>query len=365
MPTPARVAVVPQEMGQPLRIESVDLPDPGPTDVVVRQFASGVCHSQLHEIHTPRASDVVLGHEATGEVVAVGSEVNHVNPGDRVFVTWLPRSTQPPDRRPAPAQVVQGDGTSAVSLGVFTWADHTIADEMYIVPMPDDVPVDVTSIVGCAVMTGAGAVMNTAGVTAGSSVAVFGVGGVGCSALSAAKALGADPIIAVDLTEEKLEFARSHGATLGVNASECDPVARIRELTPRDGLDLMGAPCAGVDFAFDCIGAEATIGQVAPSLRSKRWGSDERAVAVLVGIPISVPAIDVGDLLMHEKHLTGSIGGTSHPERDFPIFMDWYRRGDLDLDSMVTQRFALDEINEAVDALQRGQISGRAILVFD
>ncbi len=350
-------------MGQPLRIETVELPDPGSTDVVVRQFASGVCHSQLHEIHSPRASDVVLGHESTGEVVAVGSEVSHVRPGDRVFVTWLPRSVQPPDRRPAPAQIVQSDGTVATSLGVFTWADHTVADEMFIVPLPDDAPTDVTAIVGCAVMTGAGAVMNTAGVTAGSSVAVFGVGGVGCSALAAARALGADPIIAVDLSEEKLEFALRHGATIGVNASECDPVARIHELTPREGLDLMGAPCSGVDFALDCIGA--AVGQVAPSLRNKRWGSDERAVAVLVGIPTAIPEVDIGDLLMHEKHLTGSIGGTSHPEQDFPIFMDWYRQGILDLDSLVTQRFALDEINEAVDALENGRIAGRSILVFD
>ena len=363
MPTPARVAVVPQEMGQPLRIESVELPDPGPFDVVVRQYASGVCHSQLHEIHTPRASDVVLGHESTGEVVAVGAEVSHVAPGDRVYVTWLPRSTQPPDRRPAMAQVVQGDGSMASSLGVFTWADHTIADEMFIVPLPDDAPTDVTAIIGCAVMTGAGAVMNTAGVTAGSSVAVFGVGGVGLSALAAAKALGADPIIAVDLSEEKLDFARSHGATIGVNASECDPVARIHELTPRDGLDLMGAPCSGVDFAFDCIGA--AVGQVVPSLRNKRWGSNERAVAVLVGIPTAALDVDIGDLLMHEKHLTGSIGGTCHPEQDFPIFMDWYRQGVLDLDSLVTQRFALDEINDAVDALENGRIAGRSILVFD
>ena len=350
-------------MGQRLRIESVELPDPGPTDVVVRQFASGVCHSQLHEIHTPRAGDVVLGHESTGEVVAVGAEVNHVAPGDRVFVTWLPRSVQPPDRRPAMAQVALGDGTLATSLGVFTWADHTIADEMFIVPLPDDAPDDVTAIIGCAVMTGAGAVMNTAGVTAGSSVAVFGVGGVGLSALAAAKALGADPIIAVDLSEEKLDFALRHGATIGVNASECDPVARIHELTPRDGLDLMGAPCSGVDFSFDCIGA--AVGQVVPSLRNKRWASDERAVAVLVGIPTAAPEVDIGDLLMHEKYLTGSIGGTSHPERDFPIFMDWYRRGDLDLHGLVTQRFALDEINDAVDALENGRIAGRSILVFD
>lgn len=363
MPTPARVAVVPQEMGQPLRIEDVELPDPGPTDVVVRQFASGVCHSQLYEIHNPRASDVVLGHEATGEVVAAGSEVSHVAPGDRVFVTWLPRGVQPPDRRPMPAQVTQGDGTVATSQGVFTWTDHTIADEIFIVPLPDDAPADVTAIVGCAVMTGAGAVMNTARVTPGSSVAVFGVGGVGCSALSAAKALGADPVIAVDITEEKLEFALCHGATIGVNASECDPVARIHELTPREGLDLMGMPCSGVDFAFDCVGA--AVAQVVPSLRSKRWATDERAVAVLVGIPSVAPDIDIGSIMMQEQHLTGSIGGTSHPERDFPIFMDWYRRGDLDLDGLVTQRFALDEINEAVDALDNGRIAGRSILVFD
>ena len=241
MPTPARVVVCPQGPG-PLRIEEVDLPDPGPHQVVVKQLASGVCHSQLHQMHGPRAQQQLLGHESTGIVLAAGSEVSHVREGDRVMVTWVIRD---PDasRLPVPASLTLPDGSVAQSQNTFTWADHTIADEQYVVAMPADAPTDVTSIIGCAVMTGAGAVYHTAGVQRGESVAVFGVGGVGLSAITGAAVVGADPIIAVDLSEEKLDFARRFGATIGVNASEVDPVERIHELTSRpDQLKHNGEP---------------------------------------------------------------------------------------------------------------------------
>ena len=177
MPTPARVVVVPEGPGR-LRIEEVELPDPGPYQVVVKQFASGVCHSQLHQMHGPRPSQALLGHESTGVVVAAGSEVSHVKEGDRVMVTWVPRDPQ--ERRIAEGvSLTLGDGSVATTPGCFTWADNTIADEQYVVPMPADTPVDVTSIIGCAVMTGAGAVYHTAAVQRGQSVAVFGVGGGG------------------------------------------------------------------------------------------------------------------------------------------------------------------------------------------
>ena len=245
MPTPARVAVVPEEPG-PLRIEALTLPDPGPAQVVVKLIASGICHSQLHEIHGPRDADVVLGHEATGRVVAVGSDVAHVGIGDTVLVTWIPRTVGPPPRRPEPAWVDQPNGRRAMSQGVFAWADHTIADELYVVKLPDDVRTDVTCIIGCAVMTGSGAVLNTARVARGQSVAVFGAGGVGLCAIAAARVAGADPIIAVDLDDAKLETARRHGATETVNASQVDPVERIRELTPTEGLvDMFGSARRG------------------------------------------------------------------------------------------------------------------------
>jgi Zn-dependent alcohol dehydrogenase len=364
VPTPARVAVVPEGSG-PIRIESVTLPDPGPDQVVVKLAASGVCHSQLHEIHAERPADVVLGHEATGSVVAAGSNVEHVAAGDTVLVTWIPRTLGPPPRLPEPAVIEQASGRVAASQGVFTWADHTIADELYVVKLPDDVRADVTCIIGCAVMTGCGAVVNTAGVRAGQSVAVFGAGGVGLCAIAAARVLGASPIIAVDLDETKLETARRHGATHSVNASEVDPVERIRELTPGDGApDLLGQPIAGVDFAFDCIGAPATARQILPAARNRSLGSDRRSTAVLVGVPREPIEVVPIDLLAHEKHLTGSIGGSCMPERDVPIFLDWFARGDLDLDALVSRRFALDQINDAVTALEKGQIEGRAILEF-
>ncbi len=363
MPTPARVAVVPEEAGL-IRIEDVILPDPAPDQVVVKLFSSGVCHSQLHEIHGPRASDIVLGHEATGEVVEIGSSVDHVAPGDRVLVTWIPRTVGPPPRVPKAAVLTLANGRVAASQGIFTWADHTIADELYVVKIPDGTRTDVTCIIGCAVMTGSGAVINTAGVRAGQSVAIFGAGGVGLCAIAAARVVGANPIIAVDLDEAKLETARRHGATDTVDATRVDPVERIRELTPVDGFDMMGQPVAGVDFAFDCIGAAETARQILPAARNKILGSDERSTAVLVGIPREALSVEALDLLAHEKHLTGSIGGSSKPERDVPLYLEWFARGDLDLDSMVTRRYALDEINGAVAALEKGEIEGRAILEF-
>ncbi|MBE0610159.1 MAG: alcohol dehydrogenase catalytic domain-containing protein, partial [Dehalococcoidia bacterium] len=197
MPTPARVVIVPQELGAPLTVESLQLPDPGPYQVVVKQFASGVCHSQLHQIHRPRTAPAVLGHESTGVVLAKGREVRHVKEGDEVMVTWVARDGEHATRRPGGVSLSLPGGAEAASTSVFTWADSTIADEQYVVKMPPGQKKDVTSIIGCAVMTGAGAVYHTAGVKKGQSVAIFGVGGVGLSAIAAAKVVEANPIIAV------------------------------------------------------------------------------------------------------------------------------------------------------------------------
>src|SRR3972149_943195 len=157
MPTKARVVVLPRDPG-PLRIEELTLPDPGPYQVVVKQFASGVCHSQLHQMHSPRQTHQILGHESTGVVLAKGKEVRQVREGDPVMVPWVPRDGKNPPRHPEPSVLTLPNGETAVSGNVFTWADHTIADEQYVVAMPRNVKTDVTSIIGCAVMTGAGAV---------------------------------------------------------------------------------------------------------------------------------------------------------------------------------------------------------------
>jgi Zn-dependent alcohol dehydrogenase len=349
MPTPARVVVLPQE-GSKLRIDEVRLPDPGPHQVVVKQFASGVCHSQLHQMHAARTAPTVLGHESTGVVLAKGSAVRHVKEGDRVMVTWVPRDRASLDRPLSSAEIPLADGTTARTQGVFTWADTTIADEQYVVAMPGDVPTDVTAIIGCAVMTGAGAVYHTAGVKEGQSVAVFGVGGVGLSAITAAAVVGADPIIAVDLNEDKLEFAKKFGATIGVNASQVDPVERIREITG-----------GGADFALDCIGVRVTMQQILPAVKPGITGERPGGTAVLVGVPTTTAEFTMRDFLA-ERTYKGSIGGSCKPDRDFPMFLRWFKEGQLDLNALVTTRYKLDQINEATDALQAGQIAGRAIL---
>ncbi len=253
-----------------------------------------------------------------------------------------------------------------MSQNVFTWADHTIADEQFVVALPDDVKTDVTSIIGCAVMTGAGAVRNTAGVRRGESVAVFGVGGVGLSAVVAARVVGADPIIAVDLRDDKLEMARRFGATETVNASAGDAVARVRELTADPNLvDMLGRPVGGVDYAFDCIGVKATMEQIVPAARSGVLGAARGGAGVLVGVPRGSVELNAIDMLVNEKRFVASLGGSCQPERDFPVFLDWYRDGRLDLDALVTARYALEDINEATTDLEEGRIFGRSILVFD
>jgi Zn-dependent alcohol dehydrogenase len=363
MGTSAQVAVLPTETSV-LRIEEIELPDPGPMQVLVKQFASGVCHSQLHQMHRARSNPVILGHESTGVVLKTGSDVSHVREGDTVLVTWVPRNAAAAARPPVRATLAVRDGV-AQSENVFTWADHTVADEQYVVKVDPSIRTDVTSIIGCAVMTGAGAVINTAKVQPGQSVAIFGVGGVGLSAVVGARVAGANPIIAVDLDDEKLEFARRFGATHGINAGREDPVQAIHALTERGSqFTIFQTPVSGVDFAFDCIGVKTTMEQVVPACRSGHFGARDGGTAVLVGVPTTTVELNAIDVLVNEKHFIGSIGGSCAPDRDFPRFLEWHDNGELDLDALVTQRYRLDQINEATAALAAGRIAGRAILEF-
>lgn len=363
MPTPARVVVLPREPA-PMRIEEVELPDPVGHQVVVRQFASGICHSQLHTIHNPRPTDIVLGHEATGEVLAVGDAVTHVAPGDRVLLTFQPRNLRDSERMPWLADLALGDGSVARSSNIFTWASHTIADDQYLIPLPGDLPTDVTSIVGCAVLTGAGAVLRAAEVNPGQSVAIWGVGGVGLNAVAAARMAGADPIIAVDVEEEKLALATRFGATHTVDASREDPIEAVRSLTPGPpgAHGFRGAPIAGVDVAFDVVAKPQTFLQAFGATRNGRNAVHGGGTVVVVGVPqedFELPAVS---LLMNERRVVGTIGGTALPEEDIPRFLGWYRDGDLDLDALVTSRVGLDEINEATQALDDGRVLGRTII---
>ena len=200
----------------------------------------------------------------------------------------------------------------------------------------------------------------------GDSVAVFGVGGVGLSAIAAARQVGASPIIAVDLSDQKLAFAERFGATHRVNASQGDPIEAIRNLTTGESgaFDILGRPITGVDYAFDCIGLKITMEQIVGAARSGHFGAKEGGTAVLVGVPGAKPEINALDLLVHEKKFIGAIGGSCHPDRDFPVFLDWHEKGVLDLNALVTARYTLDQINQATHDLESGQIFGRAILTL-
>ena len=354
------------EPGQPLIIDEVEFGEPGPGEVLVRNFASGICHSQLHQMFGANAQPgpFLLGHEATSEVVSVGPDVTHVQPGDLAFVTWIPRDAAPGDGYPAPTETPVTWQGQRVSRLCYTWSEHTLTRQELIVRAPDGIPTDVTSIIGCAVMTGAGAVVNSADVQAGESAAVFGVGGVGLSCIAGLAVRGASPLIAVDLDDAKLELARRFGATETINASELDPVAEIKRLTGAGVVDRRGQPLSGLDYAFDCIGKTTTIRQIIEAVRPGDLTVARGGTAMLVGIPDGEPTIDAGDLLRGEKHFTASWGGSCRPDRDFGEFVRWYQEGMLDLDAMITERVRLDDINEAVERLRRGEVLGRAIIEF-
>ena len=275
MPTKFRVAVLPMGASR-LVLMDLQLPDPSPFQVTLRQFATGLCHSQLHQMASHRESIQLIGHESTGVVIAKGRGVKHVKEGDHVMTTWLPRDLANADHTPERTwySLPGGEVATTGRTFLFTFADHIIADEQYVVPLAANFPTDVTAIVGCPVMTGAGAVRNTVGVQAGDSVAVLGVGGVGLSAIAAAKISGADPIIAVDLNSEKLAFAKRFGATIAVDAVDGDPAEQLRDLTQ-----------GGVDFAFDCIGRSESIRQALAMTKSGVWGGIRGGTAILVGLP--------------------------------------------------------------------------------
>lgn len=359
MKSPAAIYV---EAGKPMVVDDIDLPDPGPTQVLVRHFATGVCHSQLHELNRPNPTlPLVLGHESTGVVTAAGKDVNHVKEGDHVMVTWVQRNATPSTPRPTPAQVTyKGQevrfGAPAFT-GTFTWSRDTVADQQMVVPLDKAVATDVTAIIGCAVMTGAGAALNAAQVRPGNSVVIIGAGGVGLSVIQACANLSAYPIIVVDLTDEKLEFAKQFGGTIGVNARNEDPVARVREI-------MGGEPTSGVDFAFDAIGSGRTMEQILHMARARRAGERDGGTAVLVGVPHGeTPPLPMF-MLFGGKVYRGAPGGCSIPDHDFPLLVRWFTEGKLPLDLMVTRRYTLEQINEACDTLARGEIAGRAIVEF-
>lgn len=347
------VAAIQTETGGALRIEELELPDPGPDQVAVKLYSSGVCHSQLHQMHNPALGrPLLLGHEGTGVVTAIGKGVTHVKPGDMCLVTWVPRTAVRGRQNWQPTGATF-QGTLAHGH-VYTWAKDLLTSKELVVPVPEEHPRDVSCIVGCAVLTGAGAVMHTAQVRPGQSVAVLGVGGVGLSAIRAASILEAYPVIAVDLSEEKLAFARSFGATHTINASgNIDPVEAIRDLTG-----------GGVDYAFDAIGKQQTCDQILQAVRSGGQGAGNiGGTAVLVGIPQEKITIDPQLIVQGQRIFRGSLGA-AYPDQDFSMYLRWHQQGKFPLDKLITRRYRLEQINEACDHLHAGDILGRAILEY-
>jgi len=356
---------------QQLTIEQVNLDPPKPYEVLVRMQAAGICHSDLHTYRGELRAQppLVLGHEGAGIVEAVGAEVSHVKPGDRILVNWLPSCNHCPaclrgqnnlcTRLPATTlQALLPDGTSRLStedgitlkhyLSAATMAEYAVVDQASAIKLPDDVPFDVASIIGCAVLTGTGAVLNTAQVTAGSSAAVIGCGGVGLSAIMGARLAGCYPIIAVDVLESKFGFARELGATHTINARETDAVTALRELTG-----------GGPDYIFDSVGAGVTMNQ---ALNGVRPGG----TAVIMGmhsmkenIPIS-PAM----LIAMNKRLLGSFAGSARPHLDLPHFIELYRSGRLPVDKLVSQRYTLEELPQAFADMEGGKVA-RGVILFE
>ncbi|MBO0691582.1 MAG: zinc-binding dehydrogenase [Acidimicrobiaceae bacterium] len=347
-------AAIQMEAGGPLVVEEIDIPDPGPNQVTVQNFASGVCYSQVHQLRNhdlPRPMG--LGHEGSGVVTGVGKDVTHVKEGDHVISTWVPRTPI----RGLPASRPTGttfQGRPLIADGdVYTWSEHMLTFADKVVPMSASEPTDVSCLIGCAVLTGAGAVLHTANVQAGQSVAVFGAGGVGLSAIGAAAIAGAAPIIAVDLDERKLQFAKEFGATHAVNASTGDAVKAIWEIQP-----------GGVDYAMDAVGAPVTTLQILEAAKEGGPRADNQGgMAVLLGIPVADVSVDLTSILLYQRHYCGSLGATE-PDKDFPLFLEWMREDKFPLAKLVTNRYSLEQVDEARRELEEGHILGRAIIEF-
>ena len=303
-------------------------------------------------MHNPdTVTPSLLGHEGFGVVTHVGSKVTHVKEGDAAIVTWVPREPTQGRWRAPSAGVTWNE--QPLDASTYTWGEDAIVWGGYVVKVEDDSPKDLSCIVGCAILTGAGAVTHTAKVRPEESVAIFGVGGVGMSAIQMASILEAYPIIAVDLEDEKLEFAKEFGATHTINAGKVDPVEAIIEITG-----------GGVDYAFDAIGLRITNEQILPATRSGGSGADNiGGMAVLIGMPGPEMTVWPGHFMFHQRQYRGSLGAT-YPDKDFNMYLRLYKEGKFPLDKLVTKRYKLDEINQACDELMSGNIMGRAILEY-
>ena len=362
MPTKARGAIA-RTPGAPVSLEEFIIDDPGPNEVLVRILASGVCHTDLGVkmgVYGTSGYPFLLGHEGAGVVEAVGPGVTRHKVGDHVILAWRapcgecrfclagkPNFCAASLNAEKRMRTMQGETLNPV-LGIGTFCTHTLVHAEQAIGYDPALPAPQMSLIGCGVMTGVGAALYAAGVTPGSSVAVFGCGGVGDSVIQGARLGGATTIIAVDIDPRKLEWAKDFGATHTVNAKEVDPIARIKELTGGNG----------VNFSFEAVGKPQTLEQAL-------FCRDLAGTCVLIGVPGPGPTLtlDLQRFFDTGGHLCVSWYGDCLPTRDFPLLAEWYRQGQLKLDQVVSRTISLDETDEAFAAMERGETL-RSVIVF-
>lgn len=357
-------AAVLEEFGAPLALREVEVSSVAPDEVLVRVVASGVCHTDrtLQQTGVALGLPLLLGHEAAGVVEQVGSAVTSLRPGDHVVTCgsafcgeceWCMRGLLQhcevkrrvrPDGQPPRLSLDGRQVSTVVGLGAF--ATHLLVYERTLAKIPEKMPLDRAALLGCAVVTGMGAVRHRAGVTAGDTVAVIGCGGVGLNAVQGARILGARQIVAVDLNPAKLERARSFGATDVVDASQVDPVAAVRDLTG-----------GGTDHAIEVVGRPETIRQAFDMTRT--YGTTTVVGVTRPGETVTLPA----DAFMLEKRIQGSKLGSSRFRLDIPLYCELYLDGRLELDALLSETIDLDQVNGALEALD-GSDAARSVITF-
>lgn len=350
----------PYAVSKPLAIEEIELLPPGEGEVLLRIHAAGLCHSDLSTVNGDRSRPLplVLGHEAAGEVLELGAGVRDLVVGDRVILVFMPscgHCNPCAEGRPAlcePGAKANASGTLLSGsqrlrwqgktihhhIGVSAFAGHAVVSQSSLVKVDRSLPYEEAALFGCAVITGAGAVVNTAKVTAGSTVAVIGLGGVGLMSLLAAKASGARQVIAVDRIASKLALARQLGATHVVDATEPTALDEIRDVSS-----------GGVEFAFEMAGSARALEM---AYRATRRGGT--TVTASLPHPRDTANIPHTNLVAEERTLKGSYIGSAVPRRDIPRFIDLYRQGLLPVDRLMSERIGLDEINLGFDRLADG-----------
>jgi len=358
-------AAVLREINKPLEIEDIQHGDPAPREVLVRTVAAGVCHSDLHFQNGsyPYPLPAVLGHESAGVVEAVGSDVTYVKPGDHVItclsafcghcehcLTGHMSLCQEPELQRAPEQpprLAKGDEAVWQFLNLSSFAEYMLVHEHAVAKIREDMPLDRAALIGCGVTTGVGAVIHTAKVEPGSTVAVIGCGGVGLSCINGAAIAGASRVIAVDTVPSKLDLARKFGATDVVNAKTTDAIAEVKEMTG-----------GGVHYSFEAIGLKVTAEQAFNMLRNG-------GTATVIGMipPGHMVSLHGPDFLM-EKKIQGSFMGSNRFRVDMPRFVDLYMQGKLHLDDLISGHIKLGDINDAFTQLATGEIA-RNVIMFD